>query len=282
MESVLSSSFELPNISIIGNEIQVLQIILKYYESLVVNSHYISYASSTQLEGTQYDKINNLISNSNESKAKNENYIRLKNKNNNIEYIGLSHLGKIIKINPILYNNLIVREDCILCFNETLNLLEDKEINKRINENINNRTILDITNINYRYYLVNRKITKGTEIDNFLIDINSIIKDFLYISSGNNMIEKRLGGNEQIIIMKSHLIAFEKTVTFSKIIKNDDKKLTYINTENEIICEGPGLIIFELGEKKQTLFKTQKLIVIIIIIIALYILEYLFAYHIKN
>jgi uncharacterized protein (AIM24 family) len=282
MESVLSSSFELPNISIIGNEIQVLQIILKYYESLVVNSHYISYASSTQLEGTQYDKINNLISNSNESKAKNENYIRLKNKNNNIEYIGLSHLGKIIKINPILYNNLIVREDCILCFNETLNLLEDKEVNKRINENINNRTILDITNINYRYYLVNRKITKGTEIDNFLIDINSIIKDFLYISSGNNMIEKRLGGNEQIIIMKSHLIAFEKTVTFSKIIKNDDKKLTYINTENEIICEGPGLIIFELGEKKQTLFKTQKLIVIIIIIIALYILEYLFAYHIKN
>ncbi len=282
MESILSSSFELPNISIIGNEIQVLQIILKYYESLVVNSHYISYASSTQLEGTQYDKINNLISNSNESKAKNENYIRLKNKNNNIEYIGLSHLGKIIKINPILYNNLIVREDCILCFNETLNLLEDKEINKRINENINNRTILDITNINYRYYLVNRKITKGTEIDNFLIDINSIIKDFLYISSGNNMIEKRLGGNEQIIIMKSHLIAFEKTVTFSKIIKNDDKKLTYINTENEIICEGPGLIIFELGEKKQTLFKTQKLIVIIIIIIALYILEYLFAYHIKN
>ena len=282
MESVLSSSFELPNISIIGNGIQVLQIILKYYESLVVNSHYISYASSTQLEGTQYDKINNLISNSNESKAKNENYIRLKNKNNNIEYIGLSHLGKIIKINPILYNNLIVREDCILCFNETLNLLEDKEINKRINENINNRTILDITNINYRYYLVNRKITKGTEIDNFLIDINSIIKDFLYISSGNNMIEKRLGGNEQIIIMKSHLIAFEKTVTFSKIIKNDDKKLTYINTENEIICEGPGLIIFELGEKKQTLFKTQKLIVIIIIIIALYILEYLFAYHIKN
>ena len=282
MESVLSSSFELPNISIIGNEIQVLQIILKYYESLVVNSHYISYASSTQLEGTQYDKINNLISNSNESKAKNENYIRLKNKNNNIEYIGLSHLGKIIKINPILYNNLIVREDCILCFNETLNLLEDKEVNKRINENINNRTILDITNINYRYYLVNRKITKGTEIDNFLIDINSIIKDFLYISSGNNMIEKRLGGNEQIIIMKSHLIAFEKTVTFSKIIKNDEKKLTYINTENEIICEGPGLIIFELGEKKQTLFKTQKLIVIIIIIIALYILEYLFAYHIKN
>ena len=282
MESVLSSSFELPNISIIGNEIQVLQIILKYYESLVVNSHYISYTSSTQLEGTQYDKINNLISNSNESKAKNENYIRLKNKNNNIEYIGLSHLGKIIKINPILYNNLIVREDCILCFNETLNLLEDKEVNKRINENINNRTILDITNINYRYYLVNRKITKGTEIDNFLIDINSIIKDFLYISSGNNMIEKRLGGNEQIIIMKSHLIAFEKTVTFSKIIKNDDKKLTYINTENEIICEGPGLIIFELGEKKQTLFKTQKLIVIIIIIIALYILEYLFAYHIKN
>ncbi len=282
MESILSSSFELPNISVIGSEIQVLQIVLKYCESLVINSHYISYASSTQLEETQYNKINNLISNSNESKAKNENYIRLKNKNNNIEYVGLSHLGKIIKINPILYNNLIVREDCVLCFNEKLNLLEDNEVNKRINDYINNRTILDITNINYRYYLVNRKLIKEIEIDNFLIDINSIIKDFLYISSGKNMIEKRLGGNEQIVIMKSNLIAFEKTVTFSKIIKNDEKKLTYINTDNEIICEGPGLIIFELGEKKQSLFKTQKIIVLTIIIIALYILEYLLTYHIKK
>ena len=282
MESILSSSFELPNISVIGSEIQVLQIVLKYCESLVINSHYISYASSTQLEETQYNKINNLISNSNESKAKNENYIRLKNKNNNIEYIGLSHLGKIIKINPILYNNLIVREDCVLCFNETLNLLEDNEVNKKINTYINNRTILDITNINYRYYLVNRKITKESEIDNFLLDINSIIKDFLYISSGKNMIEKRLGGNEHIIIMKCHLIAFEKTVTFSKIIKNDDKKITYINNENDIICEGPGLVIFELGEKKQSLFKTQKIIILTIIIIALYILEYLLTYQIKK
>ena len=96
------------------------------------------------------------------------------------------------------------------------------------------------------------------------------------------MIEKRLGGNEHIIIMKCHLIAFEKTVTFSKIIKNDDKKITYINNENDIICEGPGLVIFELGEKKQSLFKTQKIIILTIIIIALYILEYLLTYQIKK
>ena len=216
MENLLCSSIEFPSINVIGNEVQSLQIVLKNNESLIINSHYLSYVSSMNLQETQYNKINNLISNSNNYKANNTNYIRLKNINNTIEYIGLSHLGKIIKINPLLYKDLIIREDCILCFSESLNLINDNEINKKIKENINGFSIIDLNNIKKNYYLLNRKIVKKNEIDNLILDINSLMKDFLYISSNKNLIEKRLGVNEQIIIMKNQLIAFENTITFTE------------------------------------------------------------------
>ena len=103
MENLLSSSFEFPSISVIGNEVQSLQVVLKNNESLIINSNYLSYVSSINLQETQYNKINNLISHSNDNKANNTNYVRLKNTNNSIEYIGLSHLGKIIKIKRLLY-----------------------------------------------------------------------------------------------------------------------------------------------------------------------------------
>ena len=269
MENLLSSSFEFPSISVIGNEVQSLQVVLKNNESLIINSNYLSYVSSINLQETQYNKINNLISHSNDNKANNTNYVRLKNTNNSIEYIGLSHLGKIIKINPLLYKDLIIREDCILCFNESLNLINDNEINKKIKENITGFSLIDLNNIKRNYYLLNRKIQKKNEVDKLLLDINSLMKDFLYISSNKTLIEKRLGVNEQIIIMKNQLIAFENTITFSKIIKSQENKTTYFNCDNDIICDGPGLLIYELNERKNIPFKMQTLLSLLIIIIIL-------------
>ena len=273
MENLLCSSIEFPSINVIGNEVQSLQIVLKNNESLIINSNYLSYVSSINLQETQYNKINNLISNSNDNKANNTNYIRLKNTNNTIEYIGLSHLGKIIKINPLLYKDLIIREDCILCFSESLNLINDNEINKKIKENINGFSIIDLNNIKKNYYLLNRKIVKKNEIDNLILDINSLMKDFLYISSNKNLIEKRLGVNEQIIIMKNQLIAFENTITFSKIIKSQENKTTYFNCDNDIICDGPGLLIYELNERKNIPIKMQTLLTLLIIIFLLSFLD---------
>ena len=269
MENFISSSFEFPSINVIGDGIQSLQVVLKKNESLIINSQYLSYVSSMNLQETQYNKINNLIPNSNDNKANNTNYIRLKNINNTIEYIGLSHLGKIIKINPLLYKDLIIREDCILCFNESLNLINDNEINKKIKENINDFSIIDIKNLKRNYYLLNRKIQKKNELDNLVLDINSLMKDFLYISSNKNLIEKRLGVNEQIIIMKNQLIAFENSITFSKIIKSQENKSTYVNYEIDLICDGPGLLIYELNERKNIPFKMQTLLSLLIIIIIL-------------
>lgn len=281
MENFISSSFEFPSINVIGDGIQSLQVVLKKNESLIINSQYLSYVSSMNLQETQYNKINNLIPNSNDNKANNTNYIRLKNINNTIEYIGLSHLGKIIKINPLLYKDLMIREDCILCFNESLNLINDNEINKKIKENINDFSIIDIKNLKRNYYLLNRKIQKKNELDNLVLDINSLMKDFLYISSNKNLIEKRLGVNEQIIIMKNQLIAFENSITFSKIIKSQDNKSTYVNFEIDLICDGPGLLIYELNERKNIPFKMQTLLSLLIIIILISFLD-LFISSISN
>ena len=281
MENFISSSFEFPSINVIGDGIQSLQVVLKKNESLIINSQYLSYVSSMNLQETQYNKINNLIPNSNDNKANNTNYIRLKNINNTIEYIGLSHLGKIIKINPLLYKDLIIREDCILCFNESLNLINDNEINKKIKENINDFSIIDIKNLKRNYYLLNRKIQKKNELDNLVLDINSLMKDFLYISSNKNLIEKRLGVNEQIIIMKNQLIAFENSITFSKIIKSQENKSTYVNYEIDLICDGPGLLIYELNERKNIPFKMQTLLSLLIIIILISFLD-LFISSISN
>ena len=273
MENFISSSFEFPNINVIGDGIQSLQIVLKKNESLIINSQYLSYVSSMNLQETQYNKINNLIPNSNDNKANNTNYIRLKNINNTIEYIGLSHLGKIIKINPLLYKDLMIREDCILCFNESLNLINDNEINKKIKENINDFSIIDIKNLKRNYYLLNRKKQKKNELDNLVLDINSLMKDFLYISSNKNLIEKRLGVNEQIIIMKNQLIAFENTITFSKIIKSQENQTTYLNLDTDLICDGPGLLIYELNERKNIPIKMQTLLTLLIIIFLLSFLD---------
>jgi hypothetical protein len=281
MENFISSSFEFPSINVIGDGIQSLQVVLKKNESLIINSQYLSYVSSMNLQETQYNKINNLIPNSNDNKANNTNYIRLKNINNTIEYIGLSHLGKIIKINPLLYKDLMIREDCILCFNESLNLINDNEINKKIKENINDFSIIDIKNLKRNYYLLNRKIQKKNELDNLVLDINSLMKDFLYISSNKNLIEKRLGVNEQIIIMKNQLIAFENSITFSKIIKSQENKSTYVNYEIDLICDGPGLLIYELNERKNIPFKMQTLLSLLIIIILISFLD-LFISSISN
>ena len=52
-------------------------------------------------------------------KIESESFVRLKNKENNIEYIGLSKGGKIMKISPVLYSNLYIKLDNILAFNES-------------------------------------------------------------------------------------------------------------------------------------------------------------------
>ena len=277
------------NISTIDNKI--LQILLKTNDKIIVNSKYITYASSSNLTENIYNDennfINKLLKKTKKSKSEklekitNSLFLELKNKNDNFEYLGLSKGGKIIKILPILYNNLFINIDNILAFNFNIDLFNDEKLNEKISKFFGKKLIfLRQDNFNVRFInpnlssfiknkqfvlvklniplLNNINLNEEDEINNEL-EIKSYLNDFIYISgSENSIIEKRLGNNEQIIINKEGLIAFEKSVNFYEIDdnlnnNNNNKKISYLNNEQNILIEGPGLIIFETSTNLNTI-----------------------------
>jgi uncharacterized protein (AIM24 family) len=277
------------NISTIDNKI--LQILLKTNDKIIVNSKYITYASSSNLTENIYNDennfINKLLKKTKKSKSEklekitNSLFLELKNKNDNFEYLGLSKGGKIIKILPILYNNLFINIENILAFNFNIDLFNDEKLNEKISKFFGKKLIfLRQDNFNVRFInpnlssfiknkqfvlvklniplLNNINLNEEDEINNEL-EIKSYLNDFIYISgSENSIIEKRLGNNEQIIINKEGLIAFEKSVNFYEIEdnlnnNNNNNKISYLNNEQNILIEGPGLIIFETSTNLNTI-----------------------------
>ena len=250
----------LNKIVLIGKESQIVHIILRKNEKININKSYITYASSENLDEITYKNVDSLIrpiinvANSNKTlkKIDNDSFVRLKNKENNIEYIGLSKGGKIMKIPPILYTHLYVKLDNILAFNESIELLKDNEINNKLNKLIQKpnlqfglRELLDNYLFNKSEFCLVKSKLEGLSI----LNMSSYLNDFIYISGKSNLLEKRLGENESMILMGNSLVAFENTITFSNIPKNNVNN-KYVNNINDVIVEGPGLILFEVCERK--------------------------------
>ena len=218
-------------------------------------------------------------------KVENDFIVRLKNKENNIEYIGLSKGGKIMKITPLLYNDLYVKIDNILAFNDGIEVFKDIDIDSKMNRLIqrNNlqygfKDLLEQYLLNKtEYCLVKTKLSTNSQIPKdidsiSLLNISSYINDFIYISGKNTLIEKRLGENETMVLMSNSLVAFEQSVTFSNV-KKTDKNNKYVNNLNDIIAEGPGLIIFELAERKIPMTNPMGNRIFILITVVLFLLE---------
>ena len=277
----MSALDSLNKITLIGKESQIVHIILKKNEKININKSYISYASSENLDEIIYKNVDSLIrptfnvSNSEQplKKIDNEAFVRLKNKENNIEYIGLSKGGKIMKISPILYTNLYIKLDNILAFNESIELLKDNEMESKFNK------LMQRPNLHFGFrefvdtYLFNRNefcLVKSKFEGLSILNMSSYLSDFIYISGKKNLMEKRLGENESMIIMGNSLVAFEHTITFSNIPKNSTNN-KYVNNINDIIVEGPGLVIFELTERKMPITYPKGYVIIIPIL--LFILE---------
>ena len=273
----------LNKIMIIGKESQIVHIILKKNEKINVNKSFITYASSENLDEISYKNVDSLIrptinvANSEQplKKVENEFIVRLKNKENNIEYIGLSKGGKIMKISPVLYTNLYVKLDNVLAFNESIQLLKDNEMDSKFNK------LMKRPNIQYGFlelvdtYLYNKSeycLVKSKLDGVSILNVSSYLGDFMYISGKSNLIEKRLGENESMIIMGNSLIAFESTITFSNIPKTNTNN-KYVNNMNDIIVEGPGLIIFEVINRKTPVNYPKSMMIFIPIL--LFILEIL-------
>ena len=279
----MSDVDSLNKIVLIGKESQIVHIILKKNDKINVNKNFITYASSENLDEIVYKNVDSLIrptinvSNSEQplKKVDNESLVRLKNKENNIEYVGLSKGGKIMKISPVLYNNLYVKLDNILAFNESIQLLKDNEVDNKFSK------LMQRPNLQFGFrelvdtYLFNKSefcLVKSKLDGIFILNVSSYLDDFMFISGKSNLIEKRLGENESMIIMGNSLVAFEQSITFSNISKSNTNN-KYVNNINDIIVEGPGLIIFEVTERKVPINYPKGYM--IIIPIALFILEIL-------
>ena len=256
----MSDNESLDKIIIIGKESQIVHIILKKNDKINVNKSFITYASSENLDEIIYKNVDSLIrptinvSTSEQplKKIDSEAFVRLKNKENNIEYIGLSKGGKIMKISPVLYTNLYVKLDNILAFNESIHLLKDHEIDNKLNKLMQRpnlqfgfRELVDTYLFNRNEYCLVKSKLEGLSI----LNLSSYLGDFMYISGKSTLIEKRLGENESMIIMGNSLVAFEQSITFSNVSKTNPNN-KYVNNINDIIVEGPGLIIFEVTERK--------------------------------
>ena len=296
------SDYEVANtIKIIGTESQIINIILKKNEKININKNYIIYASSENIDEIVYKNVDILIGQGRHvsfkdealKKIENESIVRLKNKENNIEYVGLSKGGKIMKLTPLLYTNLYIRIENILAFNDGIEILKDKDMDQKLNvlTQRNNfqfgiKDLIEMYLFNKsEYCLIKSRLNTtyykfGDNETLSLLNLSSYINDFVYISGKRNLIEKRLGESETMVIMANSLIAFEQTVTFNTIRKDNNKNNKYVNNLNDIIVEGPGLIIFELGERKVPMSNPMGNRIFIIMTIVLFIIEIITQYFI--
>lgn len=259
-------------INIIGDEFQTIHIILEKNKKININKNNIIYASSDNLDEVLYKNTDILIANRNNNssnnqqklkKVENESIVRLKNLENNIEYIGLSKGGKILKISPFLYTNFFVRVDNILAFSDNLEILSNKEIDNKIsrvsqqNFFVKNFGFLFDTSIS-EFCAVHPLLSQNNKEKSDILDIISYTNCNIYLSGSGKgiLIEKRLGENETMSLMVNSIIAFEGSVSFFEV-KKEENNFRYLNNQNDIMVEGPGLIIFELAER-QILLNNQK------------------------
>jgi hypothetical protein len=303
------SELFLDSYSIIGHESQTIQIILHKNEKININREHLQSASSQDLKENIYKNTDCIsISNSNDEsnkdlkKVSSPLIINLKNMNSNFEYICLSNGGKIMKIIPSFYNNLYIRLDCILAFNNGIDIYSDIKIddemnlilkNNIFNQNnvkylLKNNNFLNIVEAKKQFCLVKTKLNNEIEINNFenlansfIYSKNNLINDMIFISGKNNLYEKRLGEGESMIILGSSLVGFEGTISF-RPIKNKDTNNKYVNQLNDIIVDGPGLIIFEYNQRIVPITKNSKTLGFMLLIVLIFIIEIVFHLIIFN
>ena len=293
--------------SIIGEESQTIHIILHKNDKININKNYLISASSEELNENLYKNVDYIIIpdskrilNKDLEKVNNPAIVNLKNPNGNNEYITLSNGGKIMKIIPSLYNNLYIRLDCLLAFNNGIELYTDKKVDKEINKlfpfnflSLNRRTFFNRNNpfINNfetkrKFCLIKTKLNNEIEENNFnnlansfLYDKNNSVNDMVFISGKKNLFEKRLGEGETMVLLGQSLIAFEGSISF-RTIKSKNMKFKYVNELNDIIIDGPGLIIFEQFERIAPMTNNHyAMIALITLILFLHVIIHLLIFY---
>lgn len=297
--------------SIIGKESQTIHITLYKNEKININKKYLISTSSQELSERIYKNTDLLMENLDENANKNKNIekvdspfiVHLKNKNANIEYLSLSRGGKIMKIMPCFYNNLYLRLDCLLAFNNGIDLYTDKKIDEEINATfpfntlylqnnikyfIKNNPIEKNIELRYKFCLVKTKLNNEIEIDNFdnlansfLFNKSNLISDMIFISGRSKLLEKRLGEGESMVLLAQSLIGFESSISFRKV-KDRNGTSKYVNSLNDICVDGPGLILFEPCERLIPMINNNKKYALIGLTILFIVLQLIFQFMVLD
>ena len=297
--------------SIIGKDSQTIHITLHKNEKININKKYLISTSSQELSERIYKNIDSIMQNLGENENKNKNItkvdspfiVNLKNKNSNIEYLSLSRGGKIMKIMPCFYNNLYLRLDSLLAFNNGIDLYTDKKIDEEINTTfpfntlylqnnikyfIKNNPIEKNIELRYKFCLVKTKLNNEIETNNFdslansfLFNKSNLINDMIFISGKNKLLEKRLGEGESMILLAQSLIGFEGSISFRQV-KDKNGISKYTNSLNDIYVDGPGLILFEPCERLIPIINNSKIYTLIGLTILFIILQLIFQFMILH
>lgn len=176
------------NSSIIGEKDQVLQVIMKRNDSFVFKKSNLYYISSSRMEETLYHKKR--ISNDDELKkigsvVRDDNLVKIKNVDNNFEYIGLYNGGKIMKICPLLYNDLFIRYDCLLGFSSNLDLLDVKEVRSKVEKF---HRIDNLLYRNYKFFMIHSEKIKEKNFENFTLADYPAVKESAYLTNESKLL----------------------------------------------------------------------------------------------
>jgi hypothetical protein len=188
MESIMTNTELNENFTIQGDNDQSIQFLLKKNESIVCKKSVFHYSSSQNLEETQYYKIlevkesqKDKTTNNNNNLGillKNPNLIRLKNSNNFFEYVGLYNSGKIVTINPFLYNELFIRYDTLIGFTDSIELYENKQITRMLYKFQYHENLFNTEN---RFYMIHSG--KSKQISEFKLSDYNLLKEYVFLSS---------------------------------------------------------------------------------------------------
>lgn len=297
--------------SIIGKDSQTIHITLHKNEKININKKYLISTSSQELSERIYKNIDSIMQNLGENENKNKNItkvdspfiVNLKNKNSNIEYLSLSRGGKIMKIMPCFYNNLYLRLDSLLAFNNGIDLYTDKKMDEEINTTfpfntlylqnnikyfIKNNQIEKNIELRYKFCLVKTKLNNEIETNNFdslansfLFNKSNLINDMIFISGKNKLLEKRLGEGESMVLLAQSLIGFEGSISFRQV-KDKNGISKYTNSLNDIYVDGPGLILFEPCERLIPIINNSKIYTLIGLTILFIILQLIFQFMVLH
>ncbi len=89
-----------------------------------------------------------------------------------------------MKINPIVYNDLFVRFDCLLAFTDDLELIDVNDMRNKIQKF---HVAHNLLHKDHKFYMIQSEKLKEKQLDQFSLGDYPSIKGLLYLTNESNI-----------------------------------------------------------------------------------------------